>query len=160
MIADLIRETQTIDDVIGTMRRIDAALADDDGVKWFNFLYLSVTEAVQADAAAWQDWPFLQRFDVLFARLYFDALAASERNADLMAPAWRPLFTARHDTRLARLQFALAGMNAHINPICRWRWSALRQPRGRSHRGRARAITTSWASTTFSNAPSRRSGRC
>src|SRR5262245_10186927 len=115
MIADLIRETETIDDVIGTMRRIDAALADDDGVKWFNFLYLSVTEAVRADAAAWQDWLFLQRFDVLFARLYFDALAASERDADLMASAWRPLFTARHDTRLARLQFALAGMNAHIN---------------------------------------------
>jgi hypothetical protein len=115
MIADLIRETETIDDVIGTMRRLDAALSDDDGVKWFNFLYLSVTEAVRAEAAAWQDWPFLQRFDVVFARLYFDAVEASERNPDLMASAWRPLFTSRHDTRLARLQFALAGMNAHIN---------------------------------------------
>jgi hypothetical protein len=64
MLADLIGDVTTIDDVVATMSAIDAALADDDGVKWFNYLYLEVTEALQADqadqAAAWQDWPHSQ----------------------------------------------------------------------------------------------------
>jgi Family of unknown function (DUF5995) len=115
MIADVIGEPQTIDDAIAAMRAIDGALADDDGVKWFNVLYLTVTEAIRADAARWEDWAFLERFDVAFARLYFDALLAGDRNPPLAPPAWRPLFAGRHDARLARIQFALAGMNAHIN---------------------------------------------
>jgi hypothetical protein len=44
-------------------------------VKWFNFLYLSVTEAVQAETIGCGDWPFLNRLDVVFAMLYFDAIA-------------------------------------------------------------------------------------
>jgi Family of unknown function (DUF5995) len=115
MISNPVGDMKGIDDVIAAMRALDAALADDDGVKWFNFLYLKLSEAVRADAAIWQDWPFLERLDVSFARLYFDALAASGRDPDLAPPAWRPLFAARHDRKLARVQFALAGMNAHIN---------------------------------------------
>jgi len=115
VISDIIRQPATIDDVVAVMRAIDDALPDDDGVKWFNFLYLRVTEAVRDDAAAWQDWAFLQRFDVAFARLYFDAFLAWERNPALAPRAWRPLFAARDQTQLARVQFALAGMNAHIN---------------------------------------------
>src|SRR5262245_57083643 len=64
MLADLIGAPTTLDDVVATMRAIDARLPDGDGVKWFNFLYLEVTKAVQADRDAWKDWPFLQRFDV------------------------------------------------------------------------------------------------
>lgn len=115
MLSDVIRDTTTIDDVVATMRRIDSALADDDGVKWFNFLYLNVTEAAGAATGTWEDWPFFERFDVAFARLYFDALVSCERSPALTPRAWRPLFEARRDTRLARVQFALAGMNAHIN---------------------------------------------
>ena len=115
MLADLIGRVLTIDDVVRTMRTIDAALPDTDGVKWFNYLYLKVTEAVLAEADAWQDWPFLQRFDVVFAGLYFDAVVQWEKHQELTPHAWRPLFRARYDTGLARIQFALAGMNAHIN---------------------------------------------
>lgn len=116
MLADLIGDVSSIDDVIATMRAIDGALSDDDGVKWFNYLYLAVTEAVQqSDAAAWRDWPALQQLDVVFARLYFEAIVTSEREPILTARAWRPLLRARHDRKLARIQFALAGMNAHIN---------------------------------------------
>jgi uncharacterized protein DUF5995 len=115
MLADLIRDVTTIDDVVATMRAIDARLPDDDGVKWFNFLYLEVTKEVLADRASWKDWPFLQRFDVVFARLYFDAVVSWEREPGETARAWRPLLRARHDRKLARIQFALAGMNAHIN---------------------------------------------
>jgi Family of unknown function (DUF5995) len=115
MISDVIGDPKTVDDVIRAMTAIDSALPDDDGVKWFNLLYLRVTEEVQADAVLWQDWEFLQRFDVAFARLYFDAAVAWERARELTPRAWRPLFAARHERTLARVQFALAGMNAHIN---------------------------------------------
>lgn len=110
-----IGSVKTIDDVVNVMQTIDATLPDADGLKWFNFLYLTVTEAVLADATAWQDWAFLQQFDVAFAGLYFDAIVNWERDPRLTPRAWRPLLRARHDTRLARIQFALAGMNAHIN---------------------------------------------
>jgi Family of unknown function (DUF5995) len=115
VLANLIGNVTTIDDVVKTMRAIDRALPDDDGVKWFNFLYLRVTEGVDSGGHNWQDLPFLQKLDVVFARLYFDALASWERDPAATPHAWRPLLRARHDVRLARLQFALAGMNAHIN---------------------------------------------
>jgi hypothetical protein len=97
------------------MRTIETALPENDGVRWFNVLYRRVTEAVQADAALWHDWPFLQRFDVAFAKLYFDALTSWESNPAATPKAWRPLFQVRGNDRLLPLQFALAGMNAHIN---------------------------------------------
>jgi hypothetical protein len=105
----------TIDDVIAAMRAIDARLPDADGVKWFNFLYLSVTETIRAQTAGWHDWPFVERLDVVFAGLYFDALAAWDRDPRSAPRAWRALFERRSDAGLARLQCALAGMNAHIN---------------------------------------------
>jgi hypothetical protein len=111
----LIGAVRTVDDVVGTMRAIDAALPDNDGVKWFNFLYLKVTEALRADTTDWHDRAFLLEFDVVFARLYFDAFASWERDPARTPHAWRPLFERRRDTKLARIQFALAGMNAHIN---------------------------------------------
>jgi hypothetical protein len=131
MLADLIGEVRTIDDVVATMRAIDRRLPDGDGIKWFNFLYLEVTQAVQADQAGWQDWPFLQQFDVVFARLYFDAVLSWERDPAATARAWRPLFRARDDRRLARIQCALAGMNAHINHDLPLALGRLAEPDGR-----------------------------
>jgi hypothetical protein len=115
MLAGVLGPVNTIEDVVAAMRTLDSVLPANDGVKWFNFLYLRVTDAVQADAMAWQDWPFLQRFDVVFAGLYFDAILKWEQDQTLTPHAWRPLLRARYDARLARIQFALAGMNAHIN---------------------------------------------
>lgn len=115
MLGNVIERVSTITDAIAVMRAIDAALPDADGVKWFNYLYLKVTEAVRADAASWEDWAFLERFDVAFARLYFDAVTSWERTPASTPRAWRPLFTARHEPGRSRIQFALAGMNAHIN---------------------------------------------
>ena len=105
----------TIDDVIAVMRAIDRALPDTDGVKWFNFLYLSVTEAVAVDTSSWEDEPFLKHLDVVFATLYFDALRTWEQDPAKTPHAWRPLLRARYLSGRAPIQFALAGMNAHIN---------------------------------------------
>jgi Family of unknown function (DUF5995) len=114
VLADVIGSVRTIGEVVAAMRRIDGALADGDGLKWFNFLYLRVTEAVQSEGG-WQDVEFLHRFDVRFAQLYFDAVVNWESSQSLTPHAWRPLLRSRADVSLSRLQFALAGMNAHIN---------------------------------------------
>jgi hypothetical protein len=57
----------------------------------------------------------MTELDVVFANLYFSAIAAGEIDASRAPSAWRPLLRARSTERIARLQFALAGMNAHIN---------------------------------------------
>ena len=107
----------TIDDVIAVMRELDGVLTGDDGLKWFNLLYLKVTEAVGDNSAAgnWEDPEWLERLDVVFAALYFNAIADWQRNARESARAWRPLLDCRRRDDVARIQFALAGMNAHIN---------------------------------------------
>jgi hypothetical protein len=111
------KPVRTIDDVIDAMRRIDQLLPDADGVKWFNFLYLRVTESVKNNppASGWEDAQWLERLDVIFANLYFDALVAWARDRKQTARSWRALFDVRRRPDIARLQFALAGMNAHIN---------------------------------------------
>lgn len=105
----------TISDVIARMHKIDAALPRKDGVAIFNRLYLQVTLAVDAASAGsdFENKPFLDRLDVVFAGLYFDAQATVDSGAGCPA-AWRPLVETRSETR-EPIQFALAGMTAHIN---------------------------------------------
>jgi len=118
MLADIVATpAQTIDDVIAKMTAIDARLGDPDGVKWFNRLYLQVTLSVRAavDSAPFEDKPFMMALDVVFANLYFAAVAGADARPPAPPRAWRPLFDMRNAGGIARLQFALAGMNAHIN---------------------------------------------
>ena len=106
-----------IEEVIAVMTAIDETLPDDDGVKWFNRLYLRVTISVGAavEGTTFNDKAFLTTLDVVFANLYFSALQASLSDARRAPAAWRPLLETRHARGIARIQFALAGMNAHIN---------------------------------------------
>jgi hypothetical protein len=117
--ADIVRQpAATIDDVVDAMMQIDRALPETDGVRWFNHLYLRVTEAVLAaiqDARPFHDPAFLRRLDVVFANLYFEAMCAADRGVDRAPPAWRPLLRARSAGDVHPVQFALAGMDAHIN---------------------------------------------
>ena len=108
---------RSIQEAVAVMEAIDAALPDEDGVKWFNRLYLRVTVAVDAAVAEarFHDPQFLKQLDVEFANLYFSALAAAAGDAGAAPPCWRPLLESRSRRGIARLQFALAGMNAHIN---------------------------------------------
>jgi hypothetical protein len=108
---------RSVEEAIRLMKTIDDVLPDRDGVKWFNRLYLRVTENVGTALAQTQfrDPAFLTALDVIFANLYFSALAAGLTSAEAAPGAWRPLLQARHSPGIARIQFALAGMNAHIN---------------------------------------------
>jgi hypothetical protein len=107
---------RSIEDVLALMSDIQAALPEADGVACFNRLYAAVTIAVnEAKAAASFASPlFLTALDVAFANLYFEALASAEQNLPVPR-AWAPLFAARSRPDISPLQFALAGMNAHIN---------------------------------------------
>lgn len=106
----------TVADVLATMRSVDTLTVDGDGLKWFNWLYWQVTQAVETriQAGGFADPAFLAALDVQFAKLYFAALGASLA-AQACAECWQTLFSRRNDTRLARIQCALAGINAHIN---------------------------------------------
>ena len=106
----------SVADVLAIMQNIEATCVDGDGLKWFNWLYLQVTAAVEARIAAggFADPAWLAELDVQFARLYFGALASSLSGQSTPA-CWQALFERRNQIQIARIQFALAGINAHIN---------------------------------------------
>jgi len=108
---------RSIADVLATMSRIDAVLPGHDGIKWFNLLYLNVTQHVQGQPppGGWRSAAWLNRLDVVFAQLYFAALSKWLRHSPDVPRAWRALFDNRTAPGVERIQFALAGMNAHIN---------------------------------------------
>lgn len=107
----------TIGAVIQVMQDLDNLLLSGDGLKWFNLLYLRVTQAVyeKPPTGGWHDATWLTRLDITFARLYFDALADSCSDPTKVPRAWMALFEARDNPAIERVQFALAGINAHIN---------------------------------------------
>jgi hypothetical protein len=111
------RPVTTIGDVIVALQTMDALLPNDDGLKWFNLLYLKVSEGVRdhPPPAGWETPQWLERLDVLFANLYFDAILKWEQDPTKAARSWAPLFESRRRHDIMRIQFALAGMNAHIN---------------------------------------------
>jgi hypothetical protein len=106
----------SVDDVLSRMREIGAGCEPGDGVGEFNTMYLRVTELVRdrVSDGFFADAAFMARFDVVFAGLYFAAYdaAAAERSP---SKAWAPVFEARSDKDVLPVQFAFAGMNAHIN---------------------------------------------
>jgi hypothetical protein len=107
---------QTISDVLLAMRTIDTTCVNEDGLKWFNWLYFAVTQAVEArvNAGGFSDPAWLVQLDVQFARLYFSAVQSALVGTPYPG-CWRAMLSVRDNGRIARIQFALAGMNAHIN---------------------------------------------
>jgi hypothetical protein len=107
----------TIDDVIARMRAIDAALPAGDGVACFNRMYLEVTVGVgdQVKLGQFGDPAWITRLDVVFANLYFAGIGALSGPPSAEASAWQPLLASRGNPDIDPIQFALAGMNIHIN---------------------------------------------
>lgn len=107
----------SIADVINIMQNIDSLLPNQDGLKWFNRLYLMVTQQVQNSppVGGFKNPAWLTRLDVVFAGLYFAAIADFITGSSNLPSSWEALFEARFRPGIDRIQFALAGMNAHIN---------------------------------------------
>ncbi|MEJ2855727.1 MULTISPECIES: DUF5995 family protein [unclassified Saccharothrix] len=104
----------SVEQVIERMRAIEQELDPHDGVACFNRMYRRVTELVGQNIVDgfFEDPAFLERMDVIFAGLYFKAVDASPSRRPV---PWQPLFNVRGNRVVWPLQFALAGMNAHIN---------------------------------------------
>ena len=107
----------SVAEVVARLQAIAAPLSRSDGIACFTQLYLAVTEGVQTrlDGLSFGDPRFLARLDIVFADLFFAAFDAFQRDPAQTPRAWLPLLEARSRSGIAPLQFALAGMNAHIN---------------------------------------------
>ncbi|WP_328497586.1 DUF5995 family protein [Streptomyces sp. NBC_00414] len=104
-----------LDAVVRRMRALDALWPERDGVAVFNRVYLAVTEEVgrRLEAGHFADARAASTLDVRFAERYLGAVEAVAQ--ERRPPAcWRPLFQLRGHPGVRPLQFALAGINAHI----------------------------------------------
>ncbi|MEW1549865.1 DUF5995 family protein [Streptomyces tsukubensis] len=97
------------------MRALAARWPARDGVAVFNRVYLAVTEELERRIARGEfpDRRAATALAVLFAERY---LAAAERadSGERPPACWRPLVEYRRHPGVRPLQFALAGINAHI----------------------------------------------
>ena len=109
--------SQSYAQVLAKLDAVDRVVGARDGLCWFNRLYRAMTQAVANEArnGAFRDAAFMQTLDCAFADLYFSAVAARLTRPRSEPRAWTALFDARANPRVLPLQFAVAGINAHIN---------------------------------------------
>lgn len=112
--AGMVRLEQSVVGVGGVvvrMRALGAGWPERDGVAVFNRVYLAVTEELgrRIDAGEFPDRRSASTLDVRFAERY---LTVAERGP--VPACWRPLFQFRRHPGVRPLQFALAGINAHV----------------------------------------------
>jgi hypothetical protein len=107
----------SVAEAIDRMQAIDAALPAGDGLACFNRMYLQVTQDVneRIGQGFFADPDFMDHLDVVFANLYFAAVDAVTATPTAVPAAWWPLVEQRSAPGVEPIQFALAGMNAHIN---------------------------------------------
>jgi hypothetical protein len=102
--------------LVSRMEAILAGFAPNDARRHFHATYLRTTQAVAAELAAggFLDTDWVERWDVAFADLYLEALAAWDHGR---APGpWTVAFsTARDRPDLQPLRHVLFGINTHIN---------------------------------------------
>lgn len=106
----------TVAGVVARLRAIQQDLSPGDGAAVFNAMYLRVTEQVAADLDAgttFEDPEFMHELDVRFAGLWIAAYDAAVSGGKVPS-AWAPLFEERDTRGIFPIQYALAGMNAHI----------------------------------------------
>lgn len=101
--------------VIERMRMLRSHWPPGDGVAVFNQVYLTVTEAVSGriEGGSFPDRDTVSALGVRFAEHYLTAVDTAAAGGRPPA-CWRPLFQLRRHPGVRPLQFALAGINAHI----------------------------------------------
>ncbi|MFN2496302.1 MAG: DUF5995 family protein [Pseudonocardiaceae bacterium] len=88
-----------------------------DGIACFTTLYRTITANVLRwlEEGKFEDSEYLTTLDLEFAERYFQALRSFAFDRPATPRAWRVLLDNHSDTRISRLHFAVAGVNAHIN---------------------------------------------
>jgi hypothetical protein len=101
---------------VEAMTAIGTRLPPTDGISAFNRMYAQVTQrvAVAIRDGTFTNSAFLDRLDVVFANHYLSAVAYAEAGADIPR-CWEVLWQHRDASDRSPIQFAVAGMNAHIN---------------------------------------------
>ena len=108
---------QTIDEVIAQMDRvIERCIRERSRLGYFAVLYRNVTVRVRdaITAGRFEDGPRMERFDIIFASRYLDAIERFWGNQQPSA-SWAEVFQARDAWSPIILQHLLLGMHAHIN---------------------------------------------
>ncbi len=107
----------TIDDVLAQLQNIIAeSMSGNSRLGYFAALYYKVTASVKDGIVKgrFDNGPLMEKFDVIFASRYLDALNAWKSNQPL-TESWRVAFEAAEKPSLLVLQHLFLGMNAHIN---------------------------------------------
>ncbi|NHA04130.1 hypothetical protein G7092_10010 [Mucilaginibacter sp. HC2] len=107
----------TINEVIDALQTIITdSIAASSRVGYFAALYYKVTAAVRdgITKGQFENGPRMEKFDVIFANRYLDALSAW-KNKQPMSDSWRVAFETAERSSPLVLQQLLLGMNAHIN---------------------------------------------
>ncbi len=114
---DTIPEVLTRLDAIQRYAEASSQRKQQDGLASFNFLYRIITGEVlkKVGTGFFGDDEFLIRLDVAFANRYLDALRAWDSRSDDPPRSWKVLFERREHPRITPMQFAVAGVNAHVN---------------------------------------------
>lgn len=113
----LLSPASSIDEVLDRLDGlIDEFVRDGSRMALFACLYRSVTSRVRDGirSGRFDDGPRMERFDVIFANRYLNALAAYRRG-ESPGRSWRVAFDGTRSGQLLILQHLLLGMNAHIN---------------------------------------------
>ena len=108
----------SIEEAVGLMTSISAALPPIDGLACFNRMYLIVTKQVESEVSTgtfYSDPTFMAHLDVVFVNLYLEAIGGFRAEPPTAPRCWSELLANRSDTHITPMQFALAGMSAHIN---------------------------------------------
>ncbi len=106
-----------IDEAVGMLEAVvGRAITESDPHGIFAALYLQMTRRVQAGVreGLFDDGPRMDRFDTLFAKRYFAALAR-RRAGQEASRSWQVAFDATHEQDNIAIQHMLLGVNAHIN---------------------------------------------
>ncbi|MDN3689525.1 DUF5995 family protein [Cyclobacterium jeungdonense] len=106
----------TIQEVLKELDHIiEESIASNSRIGLFAYVYRRTTDEIATEIAQgnFEDNERLEKFDVVFARLYLDAYEAYKNNREVSG-AWAYAFD-QVDKPLTIVQHVMLGMNAHIN---------------------------------------------
>jgi len=88
----------------------------EDGLACFNHLYREITAEVweRIQSNGFRSREFITKLDVEFAKRYFDAVLP-RADGRPVPESWRVVLDRRSDPEINRIQFAVAGVNAHVD---------------------------------------------